>query len=208
MDRVHDKNEGSADQNVKRAPVPHERGVAGEVDAGGQLVAECEHHRQIGVEMDEVPGFVGELASCDGDRQRRDSDEESERDDRRQQALVARDEVSQLAGNVLAVSKLVTKRLKHGVTDEQANREIAIPLVEHCHALQAEGVLQERQPSHEQELPQDEVGAEQTCHPADAVEKVRCIAGDLEARAQPPETQDDHDVDGKNGVGKVWPRPR
>ena len=140
-------------------------------------MAERQHDRQVGIEVDEVPGLVGEAASGDGDRQhRRSAIEQSERDDGRQQALVAGDEVGQLTGDVLAVPKLVAQGLKDGVADQQANREVAVPLVEHGHSLQAEGVLEPRQPRHEQQLPEDEVGSEQPRHPADAVEErpMRC----------------------------------
>src|SRR5450756_638235 len=102
------KKEGPADQDVQPAPVPDESWVPSEVDPGRQLMAESQRDRQVGIEMDEVPGFIREAASCDRDRHHDDGDHESKGDDGRQKALVAGYEVAQLAGNVLAVAELLS----------------------------------------------------------------------------------------------------
>src|ERR1019366_8587830 len=101
------EDERSADQDVHQAPVPDEGRVAREVDPCRELVAEGQHHGQVRVEMDEVPGLVREAPPCNGDRKHYDRDEEPQRDDRGKQALIAGYEVGQLTGEVLAVTELV-----------------------------------------------------------------------------------------------------
>ena len=93
------------------------------------------------------------------------------------------------------------------MADQQTDHEVAIPLVQDRHPLQAERVLQPRQPRHEEQLPEDEVGSEQPCHPAEAVECIGCVAGDLEAGAEPPEAEDHDRVECEQGVDNVRPRP-
>src|SRR5438270_8405479 len=72
------EDESAAHQDVQGDPVGDKRRVPGKVDARRELVAERQDHREIRVEVDEVPGLVREVASCHGDRNHDDCNQESE----------------------------------------------------------------------------------------------------------------------------------
>src|ERR1700694_3806915 len=198
--------EDPADGKIKEPPVPYEERVAGEVDPGRDLVAEGEHDGQVRVEVDEVPRLVGQLAPGDGDRDPDHGQEEAEGDDGGEHSFVAGDEVEQVGGDVLAIAELVAERLEEAVAEQQADREVAVPFVEDGHPLEAEGVLEGRQPGHQEKLPEHQVGADQTGDPAEAVEEVRSAPGDLEARADPPQADDQDGVGGEERAVGAWPR--
>ena len=154
------------------------------------------------------PASRSSTPECSPDRRRDDDGHEDEAGRCAKQPLVVGDEIAELGDHVLAVAELVAERLEHGVRDDEPDRGVAVPLVQHGHPFESKGRFEPGRASHQQELAQDEVGADQPRDPAQPVESVARAARDLETGAGPPQNEDDQDVREEEEVDGLGPGPR
>ena len=104
---------------VQRPPVRAGDGLALELPAGGELMAEAQRDREVGRDVQRVPHAVGEPAADGHDRADDDDHQQAEPDGGQQHARVAREQVVGLAGQRDAVVERVAGRDEHGVGEQQ-----------------------------------------------------------------------------------------
>jgi hypothetical protein len=146
---------------VQGIPVGSGERVADELRAGGELVAEGERDRQVGVEMDEVPRLVAQTAPHGGGD--RDADQQHESGRRRDHAGELLDQPARLLEHAGPVGDRVAGGDQRGVGDEQPQHRVPGP------AMPRRGARPARQ---HQQLDQCEVRAEQARQTPEAGQRV------------------------------------
>ena len=127
-DREHDAqaDERAERDGVQRPPVGAGDGLALELPAGGELMAEGQRDRQVGRDVQRVPHPVGEPAPDGHDRADDDDHQQAEPDGGQQDARVAREQVVGLPGQRDAVVERVAGGDEHGVGQEQREARDAV----------------------------------------------------------------------------------
>src|SRR4029077_17967432 len=100
-----------------------------------ELVRESERDREVRVEMDEVPGLVRQASPRGRQRQHGHGDQQEERRDRRYEAVVVIDEVTELRDDAEAVVQRIPDRLGDPMPDQQPQDQEPVAAVQYDQPL-------------------------------------------------------------------------
>ncbi len=160
-DRHPERDDQEGRGHIERHPVSDCPGVTREIGARRQLMSEGQRDGQVGVEVDEVPGLMGDAPPCGSHRGHRDQHEESRRDVGHQHVRVGGEEDPGLGGEGAPVGHRVAGRGEDDVAADEADGGESEPAVPAADPIDPEEVVQPRAARHQHHLDQRAVGAQQ-----------------------------------------------
>ncbi len=184
------------DRDVEPDPVSLGDRVGDEVGAHRELVHKGQRDRQVGVEVDAVPGLVREALTRGLDRQEAHDHHQPERDGRREHPRVGEEQGVDLVGNRDAGLRRKADRGEDPMADEQPQRAEADPLVPTREIAGAEQLVQPRAARHEDYPDEREVGTEQRRDLAQRREQAAKRSDLRNAAVNEPHSGDDECVGG------------
>ncbi len=177
----------------------------GELLADPELVRQGEADAEVGVEVDQVPRLVPQLAPGRPDRQADDRDQQHGPGGRQQHAGVVRDEVpglvEQARVDLLGVPQ-DDQRDVHHHQPERGETDQPVPAGQHILAV---GPLDPRDPGHQQHLQDQQVRRDQAGQPPDRDGDATGGAHFLDAAVGEPQRHHDDHAGQRQRAGQVAP---
>ena len=143
-------DQDSGERAEVQAPPEHLGPGLVEVGAVEDLVRQHQRHPEVGVEVDQVPGLIAQPASGDLDRGHHHRDDHQRADRRPQHPRVGDEQLPQRPGPLRGFALDPVEREQRGVDDRQPERHVAQPLVPAGQHVVPPGLLDPRDPGHEQ----------------------------------------------------------
>ncbi len=179
-----------------------------ELRAGGELVAERQRDREVGVEVQVIPGLVAQPAAGGPGRDGADPDQQQAGDGRHQHVRVAQQERRGLADHVGVRGDRVPPDDQQAVRDDEADRVAAAHGVPARQPVGADAALQRRDAGHQRDEHDDRVAGQQAGDPPGVGQPVAEPAD--RRRARPPEPDGGRRAGGDRGQhgGRMGPDRR
>ncbi len=181
-------------RGVERRPGDPGGPVVDEVGAGRELVAERQRDREVGVEVQVVPGLVAHPAAGGPGRDDADPDQQQPGDRRHEHVRVAQQQRRGLADHVGVRGDRVPPDDQQAVRRDQADRVAAAHRVPAGQPVGADAALQRRDAGHQRDQHDHGVAGQQTGDPPGVGEPVTEPAD--RRRVGPPQP------DGRRGSGR------